>query len=262
MGDLHIAGFEIPVARQGGEASSGQAGGVMRAIDGSPGGGVFHDVEDGTFQTPQMPLSTANAIRDLCRGANGSRWGCDNSVWSSSGLSMTDTPTFQSGTVKFGTHAISIAGAAGDVSIATVVTANVTKYTLAAWTKDGAGAWQHQILRSDGAKWVDGTRNDAATLIHSVAANVWTLEDHASNTRYFDELVWLPFEIADSWGADWPQAEVFSDLPDLQVWGDLFGAHEFTARARARVRHLGQASYGDSASVAIQIVGGQRGARA
>lgn len=268
MGKLHICGFQIPVARDSGELESGQLGEPPRAIDGSPAGGIFYDVEGGSYATPRISLTEALAIQNLCRGANGSRWSCDNTVYSSSGLAMIDTPTFQSGTKKFGSEAIQIAsgGGAGDIEVATVITSTVTAYTVAGWCKDGAGDWTHYILRSDGAKWVDAVRNDSATLPFSVPASVWILDQDASNTRYFDDLVWLPFLIWDDWGADWPQSEVFASLPDLKVWGDLIGPHEYTARARVRVANAGQAhvegTTQDSAFATVTITGGRRSARA
>lgn len=264
MAALHLCGFSIPLAD--GESTTGQTSGPIRALDGSPSGGIFDDVEDASFTTIRLSLSEARAIANLCRGANGHKWSCDNSVYSSSGLAMTDTPTFQTGTIKFGTHAISVAGAAGDVTIATVETSTLTKWTVAAWTKDGGGAWAHHILRSDGAKWVDGVRNDSASLLIDVPTTAFQLLDHATNTRYFDDLVWLPFEIHDDWGAEWPLTETFANLPQLKVWGDLFPGYEFTARATCRIQHSGQAhiagTTGHSARVVIGLTGGTRSARA
>lgn len=270
MGALHIAGFEIPVHREGQETMSGQQGQPMRALDGTPTGGVFSDVEGGTFATPLIRLTEARSIANLCRGANGHHWDLENASgggrYASSGLQMTGSPTFQTGTVKFGTYAISLSAGGGDVDVATVTTSALSEHTVAAWTKDGSGDWEHHILRSDGAKWVDGVRNDGATLLFEVSANVWTLLDDGSNIRYFDDLVWLPFAIYDDWGAGWIQTEAFSPLPDLKVWGDLFGDWQFSARVRARLQHMGQAVFGgtatNSAKVMLTVTGGARSSRA
>ena len=261
MGALHIAGFEIPVARGSGQRTTGQQGAPTRALDGSPGGGIFEDVEDASFNTPIISLAEARAIDNLCRGSNGARWSCDDTVYSTNGMEFIDTPTFQAGTVQFGTHAIQINASGGDLDVYTVTSATLNKYTVAAWTNINGAGWNHHILRSDGAKWVNAVRNDVATLKIDVVANVFTLLDDGS-IMYFDDVVWLPFEIDDDWGADWPQLEAFSNLPDLEVWGDLFGEHQFTARCRSNIQHTGRrvkdGTTEDAAIVQLQITGGER----
>lgn len=257
MGALHIAGFEIHVERGGSDASSEGLGGGGFSVTGTSLGGELATVERLSATTKLIKLSEAISLESLCRRGNGNVWHCNNSVYSGAGLGMTDTPTFQAGTKKFGTHAISISGSAGNVQIATVG----SLYTVAAWAKDGAGDWEHHILRSDGAKWVDGVRNDGATLDIEVNASVLELVDHASNTRYFDDVVWLPFEIWDDWGADWPLAADFSDLPGLEITGDLLGGYRIDgARARARIMHAGYVGQfgGQGARVSLDITGPER----
>lgn len=255
MGDLHIAGFEVPVAREAFSFSSSPLGGGGVGVTGRSLGGHIATTEEIQAGTPLIPAAEARAIEALCRAKNGAVWHCNNSLFSSAGLSLTTTPTFQASEKKFGTHAISLASAASHVSVCTVG----ALYTVSAWVKVGAGAWQHQILRSDGAKWVNAARNDAATLSIAVATNVFELQDDGAATTYFDELVWLPFEIYADWGADWPQAEVFSDLPDLDITGDLLGGYRVNdATARARVSVSGVAFGTRGATVQIDITGPER----
>lgn len=257
MSFLHLAGFEIPTVRGGVHEGSDELGAAGMGITGTPIGGHIATTEAVNVTTPLIPLATARAIESLCRAKNGACWHCDNSIYASSGLAMADTPTFQTGTKQFGTHAISITAAAGDIAVVTVG----SLYTVAAWTKVGSGDWEHQILRSDGAQWVDGVRSDMATLVIDVATSVFTLLDDGASTSYFDDLVWLPFEIADSWGPDWPLTEAFSDLPKLNVTGDMLSGYRVNAaRARARIVHEGYAGSfsGQSAVVQLDIVGPER----
>lgn len=256
MGDFHIAGFEIPIARGAGDFGSDHLGGGGFGVTGTPIGGHIATTESMNVSTTLLTLAEAIALESLCRRNNGVVWHADNTQYSSAGLAFTDTASFST-TNKFGTHSVSISTSAGDFGVCTVG----SKYTVAAWTKDGAGDWEHHILRSDGAKWVDATRNDSATLLIEIDTGVLELLDDGSNTRLYDEIVWLPFEIADDWGADWPQAEVFSDLPGLDITGDLLGGYRINdARVRARVRHQGySASLGSkSAKVDLDIIGTER----
>ena len=132
-----------------------------------------------------------------------------------------------------------------------------TLYTLAAWVKPGGGAWQHEILRSDGAKWVDGVRNDAATLHIDVSSSAFRLLSPGSGTDYFDDLVWLPFEIYADWAADWAaRTRTFPPLRYLEISGDLLGGYRIDrATVTARVTHVGEASFGDSARVQLEVTG-------
>lgn len=262
-----MCGFSIPIARDGAESTTGQVSdNSMRGLDGSPTGGILDDVEGGSFNTVRISLDKARAIAGLCRGFNGVRWGCDNYQYGTTGLAFVDTMSFSAGTKKFGTHSIEILATTGDMDVAVVEDAYLGKWTIAGWTKEGGGAWIHYIERSDGAKWQNGTRNDSATIPWTVATSTWTLYDDAANDRYFDDLVWLPFEIDDSWGAEWPQLETFSNLPKVKIWGALFGDDEFEARVSARIQHLGMAGIGGSdvpsAKVVMAVTGGRRTYRA
>lgn len=266
MGDFHICGFEIPVAPNGFQYSSKTAGGDGYAVNGQPISAALYLTEEGSITTPEIPLSTARAIESLCRrGANGHVWHADedgsSSRWSSAGLgTITASPNFSAVEFKFGTHSFLQAfGAIGDVSIATVGTI----YTVASWVKVGAGSWQHEVLRSDGAKWVDGVRNDSATLNISVASSVFKILEPGSGNVYFDDLVWLPFSVPDGWPADWPTSRAFANLPDLEVSGDLLGGYRIAkAVVGCRVQGTGQVGHDgtlqDSATVSLDIRGSAR----
>jgi hypothetical protein len=257
MGDLHLSGVRIPVARGGATLSAESLGGGGYGVTGRPLGGHLATVEQGSITTPVIPLAEAHAMESLCREGNGVVWHCTNSIYGSPAVAMIDTPTFQGTTTKFGTHAISVTAAAGDVDVVAVG----SRYTVAAWTKVGAGDWEHHILRSDGAKWVDGVRNDSATLQIAIDTGIFELLDDGAATVYFDELVYLPFRIADGWGADWPLTVEFGDLPGLDVTGDMLSGYRIpAAKVRARLSHEGYvASFsGLGAVVQLDITGPER----
>lgn len=263
MPALSICGFEIPVARGSADENNTVMGIVDgRSLNGNPGGGYLADVESGNFSSPQIRLSSARAIQSLCRPFNGHVWHADNSVYASTGLAMTDTPGFGTTEKKFGTHSVQINTGAGTGDI-DVMTIQSTAYTVSLWCKDGAGAWTHYVLRSDGAKWVDNVRNDSATLPFVVTSSVWTLSQDATNLRYFDELVMLPFDILDEWGLTWPLTETFPELPDVKVGGDLLSGFTWNrARAMVSLEHRGMAGFSSglalSAVVSLTITAGER----
>lgn len=266
MAALTLNGFSVRVQRGGKSGGSTVLGAVERAIDGTPGGGITAEVEEFSVNLTLSSLAEARAVQELCRHSNGIHWACDNSVYGSEGTALTETPTFQTGTKKFGTHAISIATGAGAGDIDVITTSSVA-FTVAAWTKDGAGAWTHYIQRSDGAKWVGAVRNDSATPIWTVSAgSAWTLDQDATNIRYFDDLVYMPFLIDDDWGAEWVQDAAFYDLGGhlVRLEGDLIGTGYYVdARINAERIDEGQAHTGgstqNSARVSLDVVGGERG---
>lgn len=68
-------------------------------------------------------------------------------------------------------------------------------WTVALWRWSGA-AWVHYVVRSDGAKWVDGVRNDAAVttfLTFDTALGVISL---SGSPHFFDDAVFFPFKLS------------------------------------------------------------------
>jgi hypothetical protein len=176
------------------------------------------------LRTTAMSEANAHALLGLLAG-RGHHWSFSSSAdyyYSSKGLgkaSGTATRTASGG--KF-TSYITIA-AAGQV-IWDTDHPDYTDSTAMVWYYTSA-AWHHYIVRGDGAKWVDGVRNDAAsTPFLSIDSSGRTLlgDTGAGAGQDFDDLVSLPFTIsADMAEAFGVMTAAFSDLPDLTMTGDI-----------------------------------------
>lgn len=76
-----------------------------------------------------------------------------------------------------------------------------TDWTVMVWRSTNGSTWTHYIVRSDGAKWVDGVQNNAAsTTWLSVSSGDVTIANSEGATRYYDDLVVFPFKILGAWG--------------------------------------------------------------
>lgn len=140
-----------------------------------------------------------------------------------------------SGTVTFG-------GAARSIYSTTLA------YTVMVWRYESP-SWRHYIVRSDGAKWLDGVRNDAvSTTWLSESSGDITLANVSGSFVDYDDLVVLPYKIIDAWAAVFGTAtQAFSPLPFLNATGDL--VQEATSR-----RVLGSCSE----LVMVAVLGGVR----
>ena len=264
MGDLHICGFRIPVAREGMEDSPQKNGGGGFGVTGVPLNAAVFETEGLSVTTPRIKRTTAEAIKSLCRHGNGHVWYAEDaagaaSQYSAAGLGLVNTITTSTTEAKFGSRSFALTFGAGDLTVATIGTI----YTIAAWVKPGGGAWQHEIIRSDGTKWIDGVASPGGTYHIQVTGSAFELIEPGSGTDYFDDVVWLPFQIDADWAADWAaRTRKFPPLPDLEVSGDLLGGFRIDkAEVGCRMSHLGRARFGTaqaSARVQLDIAGEAR----
>jgi hypothetical protein len=157
-------------------------------------------------------------------------WSFDSSFYSSKGKPGTGSATpptvqVQTGTKQYGAGALDI-GAGEDWSTSGLGLGST--WTVAFWAKPVATAWVHYVIRSDGAKWVDGVRNDAfsasGVLVDVVSGEVILTNQAPVSARYFDDLVASPF----LWLTEWP-AQVF-------VAGQPFGAAPYLTAVGDMVR--------------------------
>lgn len=224
---LTINGFPIEIRKTGGDD--------MPEIDDSPqiiqravNGEIFVDETNdkrrwNAFRTVMLPLTEAQALRDLLRvGRNGHAWPFDADTFSSKGRDVAGGTIAQEGAnPKFGDGNADVTGAPQNVGPVGSI------HTVAAWYFTGV-FYQHEILRSDGAKWVDAVRDDGATLHIDTSGGFMRFTDNAD----YDDAVIFDFEILDEWGDNWEQLQAFSLLPDLIVSGDFVSGESVTVLAR------------------------------
>lgn len=187
---------------------------------------------DLTFKSVPLTHAEAHAWKCLLTG-EGETWAFDASLYGSKGTGpSTATDTAQSaGSSKYGAGKLSVGATTGTITYSSV--------TLNGWGGSGAwtvmvwrfeAAWVHYVVRSDGAKWVDGVRNDAAsTTWLSVASTNVTIANTTASAVLYDDLVVLPFAMLDAWPAQIVAAGVaYGSTPFLWATGDI--VTEKTAR--------------------------------
>jgi hypothetical protein len=179
-----------------------------------------HDL---SFQSIPLAASDARAWEGLLAG-EGHVWSFDSTFYSSKGLPgiASGDATINTGTKKYGAASLRIANDSSTWDTSGLRLA--APYTLALWHSSDAGPFSHYIIRSDGAKWVNGVRNDAAST--SFASVVTTELELSAPTagayEYFDDLIVTPFLWPTSWSAlVHASSAAFSSLPYLNFSGDL-----------------------------------------
>lgn len=232
MSWLTVNGIELAtiIAANGAE-------GTRRDIGASDAAG------DGTWRTTRrarkydqklttIPLAKAEAHAWECLlTGQGERWSFDGAptagAFGSKGLAYSNATlaSIVTGTPKFGTHVLRLGATTGTVrfeNAARSLAGVTTLWTVMVWRFEGAD-WAHYVVTSSGHKWGNGIRNDAlGTSWLSVTSGNVFLNNTAGAAQDYDDLVILPFEILDDWGATFGTATAaFSALPNLTCAGDL-----------------------------------------
>lgn len=179
-----------------------------------------------------VPLSVtdANVWESLIIG-EGDVWSFDTSLYSSKGLGPSAmvggvNTTQQTASSKFGTGRLQVADTSGSISYPAAINlfGNTANWTVCVWRSiDGAFSWQHYVVRSDGAKWADGVRDDAtSTTWLSVSSGVVTITNTLFFTNLYDDLIVLPFKVLDAWPPQiYARATAYPPTPYLDLTGDM-----------------------------------------
>jgi hypothetical protein len=176
-----------------------------------------------SFTTVPLDADDATTLEGLLEG-RGHYWAFDFSLHSSAGLGP--EAGYSSPNIGFSATTNGPASLALQMNTGSMVfdTQLPDDWTISYMTSTSAtSGWSHRVIRSDGAKWLDGVRNDA--LVHDevyVSSSATVL--FSSSPRYFAQLVVLPFKASDSFIASLrPGSSKFSSLPRLDVGGDING---------------------------------------
>lgn len=196
------------------------------AADGSTRVSRSRRKRDIAFRT--VPLTDAEAHAWLCLlTGEGEAWSFDASLYGSKGTGpSTYTNTAQgAGVTKYGTGRLSVGATTGTITFSGVVEnawGGSTSWTVMFWRYEGT-AWVHYVVRADGAKWLDGVRNDAAsTLWLDVADGNVTIENTTGAAVLYDDLVVLPFAVLDTWPAQvHAAAAAYGSVPVARATGDM-----------------------------------------
>lgn len=221
MSFLKVNGIEVPVADGSASEEQEVIGSNERAVDASSL--VHRRAIKGrwTFETALRPAATAIAFRKLLQGL-GHVWSFESTVYSSKGLgpSTLGGLVVSSTTAVWGSKSGKIAAAGSDSVFGNVWPSN-SPYTVAFWNKDGAGAWTHYVLTSTPACWVSGVAG-ADPGVLTPDSSGFTLEKHATNDRYWDDIIALPYVVPDDWpGQMYAFTSPWAGLPRLYASGDF-----------------------------------------
>lgn len=198
---LTINGYEVEVSSGGVSGSYDEGADRARAFSGRYLSTVRYEKEEYSLSSPLLTKADAIALRGLLRGL-GHCWSFDNDLYSSKGLGPQagSTATQSASGGKFGGRAI-----IANVVFAANVTQDWTVLLYRYWH-----AWKHWAMRSDGAIYLNGVRDDTLD-------THWLSVDGSGNVTITGELWWIDSDtvaadrtlvasdtvVASSTGAEW-----------------------------------------------------------
>lgn len=228
MPTLVLNGLTCPVKTESLTRARDEFGATRRAIDGTLLVNRRATKRRLGFTLTLRSNQEAHAWEALVRG-EAHVLSFEASLYTSKGAAPTAgfTATRQTGTGKYGTGFVRIPNAttlvyAGLVGLGGAGTA--LGWTISLWRLETA-TWKHYVVTSDGRKWVDGVRNDAAVTSGFLAVNsagTVTLTGITGATDFDDVVVW-PVSLPSSWPPLlYATGRAFPEAPKLEVYGDVF----------------------------------------
>jgi hypothetical protein len=184
---------------------------------------------DLSFQTVALSKSDAFIWESFISG-EGHVWNFEAlNEYSSKGLAPTTfTDCVISSNHKFGSHSLNVELGSGVVTWPALINsfgATASAWTVMFWWRDDGGdsTFHHFVVRSDGAKWHDGVRNDATvTTFFSVSGGNITFTGSGGDETFLDDLIAYPFSVPDTWPAIVAaRTTAFQGTPYLEATGDL-----------------------------------------
>lgn len=162
------------------------------------------------FHFASIPLTQAQAFAwEMFLTGEGHVWSFDSTLYSSKGLgpsAITDASIMTGSGSKFGSGALFIDLTTGTITFTGALLNTFGArpgYTVMVWRfDDGTDTdFHHYVVRSDGAKWKDGVRNDATSTswLTVSGANVTLVAGGAVDPVIYSDLVCLPFDVLDDW---------------------------------------------------------------
>lgn len=226
MASLTINGFDIPVT--GWREAIEEDGERGRAFSGKAWSSIRSSVRRWVARVTTSDPREAECLRALILG-EGFNWSFDTDFYAD-GKGLPPIGTTGASLIsampapKFGAKCLKMDAAQylyfqGDARRALA-------WTIALWRYESA-AWHHYVISYDNGtwrKWCDGASVSAgySTPFASVNASGQMVLGELLVASYFDDVIWLPVLVPDSWpaviyarGAAWP------NLPNLEVAGDL-----------------------------------------
>lgn len=237
MAFLKVNGIAVPVALDGASQDNEEFGASDRGAHATLVSHRYAFKDTWQFKVAHSEGPTALAFRELILG-KGNVWSFETSLYSSRGVAMVTSGGAALTAVmsKYGAKSLSIPNGAAYATVAGIL---VGSWTVMFWSKPVPG-YHHHVVRSDGAKWYDGARNDAADFSFQLDTSGGNLKLQNTSSGggsyadgYTDDLVVLPYLVPTDWPAQvYAAAAAFGQLPNHAVSGDLveFGSGSKTAK--------------------------------
>lgn len=225
MGYLTINGIDIPIAQRGRRVKTWDIiGDRARSVLGTLREARTAEKAAWRFRTDRLTQEVGDALQGLLLG-QGHHFSYDTDAYSDyKGLpgTATDTPTpGASAHTKFGNYLQ--LDATDKLTYATELTGN---YTVLFWLWDGVSAWDLFAFNDAGSKWKNGVTHAPAIVAVTVDGSGNLVVGDAANAYDIDDVVAVPYRMPDSWIENdlAAPAAAFSDLPKLNVSGDILGS--------------------------------------
>lgn len=226
---LSLSGINLGVLMAAGDdpkVSMRDVGESSVAVDGSMRTTRNARKIDTAFKSVPVSVQDAHSWRCLISG-EGEVWNFDSSLYGSKGSGPTaSTNVAQSaGSAKYGAGKLSVGATTGTVTYGGAAANSWGKFsdwTVSVWRFE-SGAWHHYVVRSDGAKWLDGVRADAtSTTWLTVSSGNVTIANSTGSAVLYDDLVVLPFKVLDDWPTQiFDAVATFGESPALPLTGEL-----------------------------------------
>lgn len=225
---LQIYGVDIPVKNETLQTPVREIGSIQQAFDGSFLRNRQSVKYDYAFETTPMIQSEAYCVDSLVRGL-GHSISANTHLYSSTGKGPSSSTgcSIDTGTKKYGAASVAITDTNTLVYSSVFTEGGVGGgCTVLFWYSTG-GAFTHYIQRRNaagtGANWTSGGSQSAGSLAFvTIASNGSVTFTASGGTRYFDDIVILPYSIPDAWASqlyDHHAANAWGDLPRLTVTG-------------------------------------------
>ena len=216
MSFLAVAGTRLRIRRQP-TYKWVRPGMVGRNFYNRPGMRWNREVRVWSFEQVDFPEHMSDTWEGLLHG-RGHHWSFDADPWSESGVGPQPGSTFSmtSGGAQLGAGYLTVT--AGN-HIEFDARLRVDRWSVCYWRN--SSAWEHVIVRSDGAKWLDGTRNDALSTAELTVSNGIVRFDGAIEV---DDLTVFAFHCAEIFLENfysWTNSgNAGPPMPEFDVYGD------------------------------------------
>lgn len=230
---LAINNVPLPVKEEDLKTQFEQVGESGRAASGTWRNHRRYQKRVWEFSLKHQTITDARAWAALLRGEH-HVFSFDSNVYSSKGQPPIagHSATIISTAPKYGANCLNVPSATsiswligvggGDVN-------NPLSYAVAVWREESA-VWKHYLVNSNGQKWENGVRNDAASTSFIVVSPAGTvaLSGNVGLTKFDDLVVW-PTPLPTTWPPlIYSMAKAYPRAPRLEAYGDLIPGSTIT----------------------------------